>query len=304
MKAKGLSGSMQARRKNDKVLLRLLERTYRYLLQGLNKLVEKEHEVDLKNQVVHSFVQVYTRLVELIGSRSFYEVPIIPSSLPRRRSQRVSEGPAMARKFDDGDIMPLCRLYVTMLANLNPKKEIHREVAEGAFHALLTRVGNLLKMLVFGEEADVFGGSTGVAWIAKGKGKEKVEDITVAASEARFLVWILERVVHLQINLEVASQPSVTSKQRVTLAGPDSESLSHRARMKLQNTMLSSVFPDDKENFKDRFRESIDPGLLLDEPLAAVANADSKNWFKQEVWRVISWDVLRRMVELEEYIEH
>ncbi|MCJ1352904.1 MAG: hypothetical protein MMC33_002888 [Icmadophila ericetorum] len=302
----GTVGILQTRQKTVKVLFRLLERTYRYLLQGLNKLAEREQEVDLKNQVVHSFVQVFIKLTELIGSMSAYEVPMSPSSVttkPARRSQRQSEGPARARKLEDGDIMPLSRLYITMLANLDPEKSIHLEITEGVLCVLLTRVGNLVKMFVFSEEGDLFGSSSGTTGNIKSKGKSRVEDVTVTASEARYLVWILERAMHLQIKSETLSRrPQVqpASKEGLGIARLDPESLSYQTRSKLQNTMLNAVFPEDTGSFEDRFRENTDPGLLLDEPLAAAPESDVKNWFKQEVWRILSWDVLRRIIELEE----
>jgi hypothetical protein len=119
-----------------------------------------------------------------------------------------------------------------------------------------------------------------------------------AECESNLLVWILERAMAFTRQRDesatITSNIPPTPSQSSPAAG-----LSERARNKLQNSLLKGVFGADDPEFQDSLQPPGErPESQIDDEsagwLRASPEKDIGQWFSQEVWRLLGWDVLLR----------
>ena len=187
-----------------------------------------------------------------------------------------------------------------MFASLDALEISHKDLIEGAMYVLLTRAGSLLKMFVFDGE------QIGSEQVASSKSIQKRNDgrpeelLIAMQTEARYIIWILERVMHLQAPLaatRLADFGNSNAPSFNNLAPTPTLPLALEAQIKFQNTLLKAVFGSDDASFEERFRAPENPGLNLGRNIASVEKGDVKNWYKQEIWRLVGWDVLRKSID-------
>ena len=196
--------------------------------------------------------------------------------------------------------MALCRLFVTMFASLDALEISHKDLIEGALYVLLTRAGSLLKMFVF--DGEQMGSEQAAPSISiHNQNTSRPEELHMAMrNEARYIIWILERIMHLQAPLaatKLADSGNGNATSFNNLAPTSTQPLALEAQIKFQNTLLKAVFGSDDTSFEERFRTPVNPGLNLCKDIASVENGDVKNWYKQEIWRLIGWDILRNSID-------
>ena len=188
-------------------------------------------------------------------------------------------------------IIKLCALTVTMMKQLDTKKATHRELLEGFIFVLFEKVSKGLKQFVFdfdkgerrGEGAP--GADLDDPFLPP-HGDIQTEDAALQA-QAPYLIWILERAQ--------AFLPQQTQCAYPEVAQPDTSSnnVATFARNKLQYTLLKAMFGDRAP--PDYVPTLNPPCVSADAELQEITmpEADVKDWYKHEVWRLLGWDVLR-----------
>ena len=201
--------------------------------------------------------------------------------------------------------LTLCELTITMMRCLDVTIPSHREVLEGFLFLLLKRVGQALKVFVFedGILQDLeFDGIGSTAPNGTATNHQVIE------AQAPCLIYLLEQVQSFTLTLDFQTQPipgSIELHQKSTTPSttPSSTTLSNHAHNRLQHTLLTAVFGDQtRSDFQAAFTP---PDAPIGDNMAAkfsegIRTEGVRDWFKQEVWRIIGWDALKRAIQLGE----
>jgi len=125
--------------------------------------------------------------------------------------------------------------------------------------------------------------------------------------QAPFLIWLLERLLAL-LSRYADDYPTRTFSARIALervdllAKQDSRppGLQEKLRHRLQNTMLEGVFPHRAGQFGNRLDDlSLTPLTVEADPPAPpliIPEQDVEQWFVLEIWRLLGWDVLQKLM--------
>ncbi|KAH0556135.1 hypothetical protein GP486_005932 [Trichoglossum hirsutum] len=255
------------------------------------------------------------------GGHSTSSAPMNPKG--RRRGVNDKSSPATLR-VEEEFRMRLSELLVNMIVVLDPTRKGHAELYEGFQAVLLTRLGQRISFFVFGEEpttdstTDPTLNRLGKGSGLKGKKKGPEEpDTDARRGEAWYLIWLLERV------MADLHDRNLACKQLLARAGDDanaaassresaSQSLLDRAKARMRSTLLKGVFGDDVEEFDDGLKMPALPSshsssssgggggggksASADNPgegsKADVLRSCSPEFFVQEAWRLLGWQVL------------
>ncbi len=69
-----------------------------------------------------------------------------------------------------------------------------------------------------------------------------------------------------------------------------------KARIKLQNTLLRAVFGDNVTEIGESLQKPLDVSLEFYNMKQVKEGLRVGEWFKDEVWKTIGWDVLREVI--------
>ena len=199
----------------------------------------------------------------------------------------------------------LCELAKTMMRCLDVAIPSHTEVLEGFLFLLLKRVGEALKVFVF---EDGIIQDLQVDSIRPTAPKEPATNHQAIQAQAPCLIHLLEEAksITLTLNSQSHAIPGFTELPQQSITPSltlSTMNLSKHAQIRLQHTLLTAVFGDQsRSDFQATF---IPPDTPIGESMTASFNECSqgdgvKDWFKQEVWRIIGWDALRRAIQLGE----
>lgn len=207
-------------------------------------------------------------------------------------------------------ISALCELAVSFIALVHAPDLAHEHVKEGCLFLLYDKVGQGLKAFVDESQYEDMSqeqAGNGLLHQKKGGTRDKGRNpVELLEASAPYFIWMLERT---QTLVSAQHHPPIFSQQtkdRDTVAltvstfRTSNEESIVDARKKLQHTLLKAVFDNDTCH---KFEPSLTfpkPTAASDIPKTDVAKAGVRDWFKQEVWRIVGWDVLAEHVKWED----
>ena len=289
-------------------------RIFPHLLNHLHTLSQFSGSGNLCGKVVYEFINVFRVLFQQIcdlaeaDPKSSQEASKTRKRQYTGRNKQRTTSPSDRRPTTSPIIMKFCKLAISMLFHLDPVKSTHRAILEGCFYLLLTRVGNVLRAFTIGgrpfgihEDDATSGNISGPREKEQPKGSSVVNNAEVSEAQAPYLIWMLSGALRLSSSTSLVPKPSTISHAgngRPDMPQQDSRGndLYGDARIRLQHTLVRAVFG---EQFAANFESGLelphippddDFGNVLDQQLET---RDVKDWFKNEVWRLIGWDVLR-----------
>ena len=192
-----------------------------------------------------------------------------------------------------------------MLFHFDTAKPTHKAILEGCFFLLVTRVGEVLRDFTIGERPF---GIQGVAATSRHssharqrrrvKSPNAATDTEASEAQAPYLIWMLSRTMRLSTSMSFANEPITSSDQRSETARQDipPSALYKDAHVRLQHTLVRAVFGERvAANFEPALKP---PHTPLDDDFrkdwdTQIEKVDVSDWFKNEVWRLVGWDVLR-----------
>jgi hypothetical protein len=211
-------------------------------------------------------------------------------------------------------------VLLTMLSGLTASRiGPHTALFEGYLYLLLDRTAKKLFLLTFRHPHGVSIEDD----IARGN-KEPIQkdDVVFKAAvlEAQFLVQLTDRAMHLVpaflgslssstvTNATKAGRPGTATRSNAK-ANPQRPTISIAAKEMLQHTLVRCMFgesprPLDDENdetededggnneFIDVLKKPVQMGPVPPPP--KVEDVDTPQWFREEMWRLIGWDILSR----------
>ena len=288
-----------------------LGRLFPSLLDNLHTLSEYPGSGSLCGQIVYDFINVFRVLFQRIcdlaradakSSQERFRTTKQPNT---RQNKQCATSPSDRKPVASPFIMKLCKLAISMMFHLDPVKSTHRAILEGCFFLLVTRVGEVLREFTIGEKP--FGIQEVDATSRRSlhprerrqfKSPNAATDAEVPEAQAPYLVWMLSRTMRLSASMSLANKPITSSDPLSETAQRDisPSALYEDAHMRLQHTLVRAVFG---EKYAAKFEPALEPAHTpLDDHLRTdwdtqIETADVRDWFKNEVWRLVGWDVLR-----------
>ena len=260
--------------------LQAIARIYRWLLNSGDILDRTPAGKALQSKVVYSFVMLFRDLLDRIGDLAASHHTQNTSKDAQNVSKLRATKPktTFASAKDDKTTPKLCRLLTTMAASLEPSNPMHQNIIDGLLFFLLTRVGQLLSVLVFSDDTITTPTATPIQAQNKTPTSHLSQGNSVQESEAPHLISLLTHLIPL-------------------IARPSPLVLAEKVKMTLQHTLLNAVFGAQMGEFLHALREpSVPPNSLdADADVHALASRDDGNvrdWYKHEIWRCLGWDVL------------
>jgi hypothetical protein len=255
--------------------------------RGLYKLSrnedERQHQCQIIYYLVGQFESTMTALTQHCTAISKQKPSPDPSEasdsashLNNLRNNRKEKG----LNTKDGTASHLADLLCTMALSLDISRAEDQKVMEGFLSLVLDRLGKMLALYVFHDLRLPMSISPTMTFPG---GLEAMADENLmpddAQLEAKYLVRLLGRMVDAGSTKSVAEAHATRSFVK-------------NARDRIQKTLLQAVFgPADKLFWDGLQRPKTPPSQVID---AKETNQEGfADWFTQELWRLVGWDVLR-----------
>jgi len=292
-------------------VLHALERAYRLLCQGLNKLSTTDEGRKDAGQVTYHLVALFETVLGALRQHCKIKATEKTTKTKQKKKKQKQAPKSMLSKTapsfdtpismdDDPIATQITRTLARMVLSLSLSRTEQRNLLDGYIFVLLNYVGKTLCLFVFRDlqlRPDLRTDAAKLP-LPGGLRAAGLDDVSLRAAEAeaKHLIWLLERTMAF-VDTSVSSLSETGSEaQGGSGSGQlDSLSLRSRAKAKLQNTLLRAVFGEDDPLFKDCLRPPEQPDIERLSHMRACAKRPEKGvpeWFTQEVWRLLGWDVL------------
>lgn len=293
-------------------VLHALERAHRLLYQGINKLSATDEGRKDVGQVTYHLVSLFETTLDTLQQHCKIKATEATNKpKPKKKKQKQTPKSKLSKTTplsdtslsmdDDPVAMQITRTLATMILSLSSSKTELRNLLDGYLFVLLNRVGKTLCLFVFRDlqlRPDL-GTDAAKLPLPAGLRAASLDDasLRVAEAEAKHLIWLLERTMAFVDIFHVPSLPDTSGEAQSSAGGCqlNKPSLRSRAKAKLQNTLLRAVFGEDDPLFKDYLNTPEQPDAdRLAHVRASVQRPEKSvpEWFTQEVWRLLGWDVL------------
>lgn len=312
------------------------------ILAGLQKLIRLDSSNTLKGRVTYALVRMYEKILAQFGTVS-HEKALEESAGPRidpktstaTAKPKSKGGPPRVNIKDIPTLNALASLLSGILKQLDPKQVPHRDLFEGFFYCILSKLGNRIYTINFLrpraenimeelEAASSAGDSEDTETETTSSSPPGVPPTTKTAVrqaqlEAPYLLHLLKQSLALTPSFLNTPASSTTPKSAAGKTKPNPKpgsitkaTLSLAAKERLQATLVGAVFGlerSDKESFGEE-RGDEDSDLVVESlklPVAVagggsvsvprVKEVEVAEWFQGEVWRLLGWEVLGREME-------
>ena len=288
-------------------------RAFPHFLAHLHTLSELPESEVLCGKVISESIEIFRLLFQRICDLAVADAkPNQDTPMTRKKHNNDREKPDATYSFDkrpatSPSIMRICRLAISLMLSLDPAKPTHKKILEGCLYLLVTRVGRVLRDFTIGESQ--FGSVNKVATPdydpyqeerqlnAPGEGSNTAASM-VSDAQAPYLIWMLGHVPSFSSSMSPAPNGTATSLGDSRQFQPDDAycTMYSDAHLQLQRTLVRAVFG---EEVAASFQPALEPpDVLSDDDLVTdfeipTETADVRDWFKNEVWRLVGWDVLR-----------
>ncbi|OJD21119.1 hypothetical protein ACJ73_07545 [Blastomyces percursus] len=290
--------------------------SYPFLLQTLNKLSDSGDASSGIGVVTYHIIQLFQ---QTLGHMHHYIISKVKEGISqgisagkkgKQRSKtkmtKIQAGPLITSD-EEVTLKLFSHFLASMVLSLNPVKPQENSLLEGFLFSILEHVGRTLCLFVFKE---LYSNSDLRLDPAKlpmpgnfdkeypGKGEMAIAQ-RAAECEARHLIWILERAIAFTDQFERPSgamNRDWVSTEATLPKGPSSQGILQRAKTKLQNTLLKGIFGENEPKFRDSLTMPGKPSYSLPDVSSdrsfESTEMDPAEWFPQEVWRLVGWEVL------------
>lgn len=288
------------------------------VLAGQQKLVRMNGGESLQSQVTHALVGMYDKLLhtfETVSLQAANAESIVdlaahdPGPSPAKQKPKQKGGPPRVNIKDTPALNALTGLLSGIIKQLDSKQDSHKDIFEGFFYCVLTRLGSRVYAVNFShsraatisEELDTLVAAESDDNTTSLAASKKPVPVRQAHLEAPYLLHLLKQALTLAPSF-LAPSASSTSKiaKSKSLPKPGSitkTSLTLAAKERLQASLVHAIFgPGELDDESDLFLNCLQMpkagGSTLTVP--RVKEAEVGAWFQGEVWRLLGWEVLGR----------
>ncbi|KAK6442062.1 hypothetical protein LTR95_001717 [Oleoguttula sp. CCFEE 5521] len=283
------------------------------LILGLTKL-GRVHDSDiLQSQITHAFVTMFDALLDNLHIISTAEIAGITGngasgSAPSRKTKTKAHNRV---NIVDHATLNVFTVFLTgTLKHLDAKYDCHRSMFEGLAFVILKKLGSNLHAIVFEHSPAAMEESVQIFMSAddtqSGTTDTPVSDTNAAACaklEAPYLLHLLKLALSMApgfLTPVMATGKSGKAKATPKLGSVTKTNLTVFARERLQRTLVNAVFGiEGLGSEDDMLLEALRMPVLGDARISVprVKETDVGEWFKEEVWRLLGWEVLGREVD-------
>ncbi|KAI7214889.1 sure-like protein [Hortaea werneckii] len=292
--------------------LRAANRAVASLISGLNRLSNTADGAEVQGQAIYAYVRMFCKLIGALGEASSREITKPLAGSEERPStskgKKKSEHAKPANIKDRPTLNALTAFFCGILDLLDPKVEAHSSLFEGFAYAVLNKLGSRLYTLIFGHAR----APTLEAEMAKANEPDETEDpsqtsiphrneveLQQAKLEAPYLIHLLARLMNAApAHLGAIISTKTGRPKQANNKGSMKGALALTAKDRLQRTLVNCMFGtegvDDQSPLLDCLKMPAAPDTPLSMP--KVKEAEVQEWFKEEVWRLLGWEVLSKEV--------
>ena len=289
------------------------ERSTALLFAGFGRVTKSPDGAQVQGHVIYEYVRMYSRLVESLET--------IPKSELRRStgadSTSTSEKKLSPSKSKAKQAKPMnmkgnatLNLASNFLCNvidrLDPKSDAHKALYEGFAYTVLNKLAPRLYLLVFGHTP----GPTIADEIAISNSPDEIEDDTdsiavhpedlqlkAAKLEAPYLIHLLTWIMNAApAYLGAAVGNKAGKSKQANTKGSLKGALAIHAKERLQRTLVNCMFVNEEDEEDDPFADCLKMPALNGAaiPMPKIKEAEVQDWFREEVWRLVGWEILSR----------
>jgi hypothetical protein len=276
------------------------------VLVGITKMMQSGDD-RLSSIVVCELADMFKTALLAIESSAF-RTASASASAPLVQKKGKSKTPTAVVR-ESAPARSLAHFLISLLGLLEKGNTIHQRMFDGFAFLLLERIGNCLYYATFGRHrsANIEGCLVPPRehLNADEKTKSDIEALGIRL-EMKALVLILERAMGLAAHhmnppsnrLGKSSTPNHlgrTLSMKTLPAAPKSR-LSSIAKDRLQRTLVTCMYGDKVEDeFLDVLTKPV-PSMRIGtlQNVAKINDADVEQWFKEEIWRLVGWDIMAR----------
>ncbi|PYH73123.1 uncharacterized protein BO88DRAFT_422795 [Aspergillus vadensis CBS 113365] len=285
-------------------VLNSTENAFLILIETFRKLSASGQQMRDAGQITYSIVRLYESVIEALGRhcRTKAEQQLRESKTSAKQTQQRQKAKSKQSRTgcpaDDqnqGDETDEIATHVSLLLSrvalsFNIDCVAKQSILEGFLFVLLSRVGKLLSLFVFHDlrlRPDLQMNDAKFPLPGGMEGIDVAEStLPAAAMEAKSLIWPLERMlVSLEDTPSMSSDPS---------HGCTNRQLAAKLKGKLQTTLLQSVFGTDTL-WPEALQYPMEPDerdLERLQTCSKIPEQSVPDWFVQEIWRLIGWEML------------
>lgn len=294
---------LQAKQPDMTAVLHMVDRTFRLLCQALKKLLETTSETNI---VVYHVARLYESTLNALQQACKAAADQETSRTKTKgktskfKQSTKSKGVALnqspgTRLSPHGELATqITRFLNNMVISLDVACAGHQNLLEGFLFILFGRVGKLLSLFVFQDiqsQSDLPVDSGKLPTPAGLHGFDMHQQSQCAERmEARHLIWLLERMLAMVDTFRNSASRSVSQELNTNIM------FTSKIKEQLQSTLLQSVFGESSE-WRNALQPLTQPDPKdLDELLRDIQAPEqtTPDWFIQEVWRLLGWDMLQR----------
>lgn len=240
-----------------KLVLTACNRAILSLIMGFNRLSHVTDGPQAQGKVAYAYVQMYSKLVDILSDRSHSECKTLINEEPSARPEsRLSFPKAKSKQLPQhGNIKASSTLSILVsflcgiLKNLDSKNETHKSLFDGFAYVVLQKLGSCLYTLTFGhrrgETMEVEIATTNVEDEINDGEKLTAEELVMKAAkfEAPYLMQLLKNIMSAAPNHLGAVVSGNTGKAKSgTGHGSKKSALAMGAKERLQRTLVNCMF--------------------------------------------------------------
>ena len=318
--------TLQSPRPDILSILLAIERSYPSLLQCLKRVLTDEEGKASTGLITYQMILLFEAILNGLHRHSTIAAKedvaqAKQSKKPKSRvkTNTVRAKPASASAETAGGNIPgqIARLLEAMILSLDQSILEQCSLLEGYLFVLLERVGKILCLFVLGDLQSSPQLQIDPSHLPLPSGLAKTSDDEVtrkaAEGEARCLIGVLEKALAfvdqnrermIAISRNNASPTCYlfdAAQSNTDGENPSTNrirSIAGNARERLQNTLLKAVFGDEDPAFDYSLPAPKLSAPIFDpdnQGIAPPGIKDTSEWFTQEVWRLLGWDILARV---------
>lgn len=293
-----------------KKILLLAKRAVSSIICAFNRLSHISDDGSGEGKATYAIVNMFKHFLSGIVQLSEAETrKIIASDAAVRKSAADKpKGKGKPARILNIKENPTLNLYTTFLNStmdlLDPKNDSNQALFEGFAYCVLESLGNRMYHSVFGHargktlEEEILQSSVLEDEADRGTSPSPLQDESLkqVRLEAPYLISLLDRVMavapsYLGAAISVKTGKPKQAHNRASMKG----ALAVEAKDRLQRTLVSCMFGGSEGMSSDPFAESLkmpeDKGSIS---MPKVKEAEVQDWFKEEMWRLLGWEILSK----------
>lgn len=287
------------------------DRSNGLLIAGISRISYVADGAEATGHVVYSYVQMYQRLLDCLQMLSVFEATRMAgeerkADASRRSSPSKSKTkqPKQTNIEESAALSLMTNFLCRTVDGLDSKIDAHKSVFEGFTYVALDKLGGKLYHLVFGHER----GPTIEDEIAASNDSDEIGDavdtgtltqreqqMRAAKLEAPYLIHLLNRIMNAAPAHLDAVVKHNNGKPKQACKGSMKGAIAVAAKERLQRTLVNAVFGEESNAGDDLFKDCLRmPSISGPLPMPKAKEPDIQEWFKEELWRLLGWEILSR----------